>query len=51
MACCELVKLNITIIIIQRITNAFDCAVDCAFNNNVLYFSVILLVYVWTSVS
>ena len=28
MACCELVKVNLTIVIIQRITHAFDCAFD-----------------------
>ena len=31
-ACCELVKVNLTIIIIQRITHAFDCAFGCAFD-------------------
>ena len=28
MACCELVKVNLTIIIIKRITHTFDCAFD-----------------------
>ena len=28
MACCELVKVNLTIILIQRITHAFHCAFD-----------------------
>ena len=28
MACCELVKVNLTIIIIQIITHTFDCAFD-----------------------
>ena len=28
MACCELVKINLTIILIQIITYAFDCAFD-----------------------
>ena len=28
MACCELVKVNLTIIIIQRITHTFDCAFE-----------------------
>ena len=28
MACCELVKVNLTIIIIQRIIHAFDCTFD-----------------------
>ena len=32
MACCELVKVNLTIIIIQRITHACDCTFDCAFD-------------------
>ena len=32
MACCELVKENLTIIIIQRITHAFERAFDCAFD-------------------
>ena len=34
MACCELVNVNLTIIIIQRITHAFDCASDCAFDKS-----------------
>ena len=34
MACCELVKVNLTIIIIQRITHAFDCTFDCAFDKS-----------------
>ena len=32
MACSELVKVNLTIIIIQRITYAFDFTFDCAFD-------------------
>ena len=28
MACCELVKVNLTVIIIKRITHVFDCAFD-----------------------
>ena len=28
MACCELVKVNLAIIIIQRITHVLDCAFD-----------------------
>ena len=39
MACCELVKVNLTIII-QRITHAFDCAFDklnvCGLHSNAL---------------
>ena len=34
MACCELVKVKLTIIIIQRITYAYDCAFDCAFDKS-----------------
>ena len=34
MACCELVKVNQTIIIIQRIMHAFDCAFDFAFDKS-----------------
>ena len=34
MACCELVKVNLTIIIIQRITYAFDCTFGCAFDKS-----------------
>ena len=34
MACCELVKVILTIIIIQRSTHAFDCAFDCAFDKS-----------------
>ena len=33
-ACCELVKENLTIIIIQRITHAFDWAFACAFDKS-----------------
>ena len=32
MTCCELVKVNLTIISIQRITHAFDCTFGCAFD-------------------
>ena len=34
MACRELVKVNLTIIIIQRITHAFEQAFDCAFDKS-----------------
>ena len=34
MARCELVKVNLTIIIIQRITHVFDCAFGCAFDKS-----------------
>ena len=34
MACSELVKVNLTIIVIQRITHAFDCTFDCAFDKS-----------------
>ena len=34
MAYCEFVKVNLTIIIIQRITHAFDCTFDCAFDKS-----------------
>ena len=34
MACCELVKVNLTIIIIQIITHAFDRAFDCTFDKS-----------------
>ena len=33
MACCELVKVNLTIII-QRITRAFDCTFDSAYDKS-----------------
>ena len=37
-ACCELVKVNLTIIIIQRIMHALDCAfgwaLGCAFDKS-----------------
>ena len=32
--CCELVKVNLTIIMIQRITHAFDSTFDCAFDKS-----------------
>ena len=34
MACCELVTVNLTIIIFQRITHAFDRIFDCAFDKS-----------------
>ena len=34
MACSELVKVNLTIIIIQRITHAFDYTFNCAFDKS-----------------
>ena len=34
MVCCELVKVNLTIIVIQRITHAFACEFDCAFDKS-----------------
>ena len=34
MACCELLKVNLTIIIIKRITHTFDCAYGCAFGKS-----------------
>ena len=34
MSCCELVKVNLTIIIIQRIMHGFDCTFDCAFDKS-----------------
>ena len=34
LACCGLVKVILTIIIIQRITYAFDCAYGCAFEKS-----------------
>ena len=34
MACCEVVKVNLRIIIIQRLMYAFDCAFDCAFDKS-----------------
>ena len=34
MACCELLKVNLTIIIIQRIMREFDCTFDCAFDKS-----------------
>ena len=32
MACCELVKVNLTIRIIEKIMHAIDCTFDCAFD-------------------
>ena len=44
MACCELVKVNLTIIIIQRITHAFDCAFNksnvCGSHSNANVFTI-----------
>ena len=34
MTCCELVKVNLTIIIIQRIMHAFDCTFDWTFDKS-----------------
>ena len=34
MACCKRVKVNLTIIIIQRTTHTFDCAFGCAFDKS-----------------
>ena len=34
MACCEFVKVNLTIISIQRFTHAFDSAFNCAFDKS-----------------
>ena len=34
MACCELVKVNLTIIIIQRIMYTFDCAFGWVFDKS-----------------
>ena len=39
MTCCELVKVNLTIIIIQRITHAFDCAFGSAFDKLNVFWS------------
>ena len=34
MACCKLVKMNLTVIFTKRITHAFDCAFDCVFEKS-----------------
>ena len=34
MTCCELVKVNLTLRIIQRITHAFGCTFGCTFDKS-----------------